>query len=87
MNAVKIRYDQGLEEIVNADRLVKYRPRVLTPLKDWKKFKEFSPKINVPTPISPSTQGSQLQDDETRDLFGNAALERKQAQHFTTLVS
>jgi hypothetical protein len=64
LNAVKIRYDQGLEEIVNADRQVKYQPSMLTPLKDWKKFKKFSPKINVPTPISAPTQGSQLQDDE-----------------------
>jgi len=75
LNAVKIRYDQGLEEIVNADRLVKYQPRMLTPLKDWKKFKEFSPKINAPTPISAPTEGSQIQDDESEEEEHNMSEE------------
>ena len=50
LNAVRIRYDQGLEEVVNADRLVKYHPRMMPRIKELTAFdKEFTPKIQVPT--------------------------------------
>ena len=60
-NEVKIRYDQRLEEIVIADRMVKYNPRMMPNIKELTAFdKEFNPKIQMPTHLP---GGSEIQDD------------------------
>jgi hypothetical protein len=51
LNGVKIRYDQGLEEIVNADRLIKFNPRMLPLLKNLSTHQDFNPEIRVPAPL------------------------------------
>jgi len=66
-NEVKIRYDQRLEEIVIADRMVKYNPRMMPNIKELTAFdKEFNPNIQVPTYLR---FGSRIQDDKESEAL------------------